>query len=126
MAAKVDRSTPFLETQHHLWELKRFPYSWLRDPGTAAHNQRLGGYKMIRTDWGIERLLKEFYGSNVIKSVHVEGDSGAAEPVEETAWLQSIADRYRCPPPIVVFFRLQRPDAEGPLRPPVGVQNTPG
>ena len=78
MAAKVDRSIPFIETHHHLWELERFPYLWLRDPGTAAHNQRLGDYKMIRTDWGIERLLKEFYGSNVIKSVHVEGDSGAA------------------------------------------------
>ena len=58
MAAKVDRSIPFIETHHHLWELERFPYQWLRDPGTAAHNDRLGDYKMIRTDWGIERLLK--------------------------------------------------------------------
>jgi len=57
MAAKVDRSIPFIETHHHLWELQRFPYQWLRDPGTPAHNQRLGDYRMIRTDWGIERLL---------------------------------------------------------------------
>src|SRR3989442_7447948 len=115
MAAKVDRSIPLIETHHHLWELKRFPYSWLRDPGTPAHNQRLGDYKMIRTDWGIERLLKEFYGSNVIKSVHVEGDSGAADPVEETAWLQSIADRYGFPHAIVVFCDLQREGAEKQL-----------
>src|SRR2546430_17638225 len=86
IAAKVDRSIPFIEAHHHLWELERFPYQWLRDPGTAAHNQRLGDYKMIRTDWGIERLLKEFYGSKVPKSGHVEGDRPGSDPVGETAW----------------------------------------
>ena len=126
MAAKVDRSIPFIETHHHLWELRRFPYQWLRDPGTPAHNQRLGDYRMIRTDWGIERLLKEFYGSNVIKSVHVEGDSRAADPVEETAWLQSIADSYGFPHAIVVFCDLQREDAEAQLARHVESKNTRG
>src|SRR3989475_12884059 len=106
MAAKVDRSIPFIETHHHLWELKRFPYSWLRDPGTAAHNQRLGDYKMIRTDWGIERLLKEFYGSNGIKSGHGEGDSRAAGPGEGTAWAPTRAGSYGFPSAGVVFCRL--------------------
>src|SRR5256712_10039353 len=118
MAAKADRSIPFIETHHHLWELERFAYQWLRDPGTAAHNQRLGDYKMIRTDWGIERLLKEFYGSNVIKSVHVEGDSRTADPVDETAWLQSIPDSYHFPHPICCFCALRRDDAQKRLRRP--------
>ena len=115
VAADVDRSIPFIETHHHLWELGRFPYRWLRDPGTVGHNQRLGDYKMLRVDWGIDRLLKEFYGSNVIKSVHVEGDSGAADPVAETEWLQSIADTRGFPHAIVVFCDLQRADAEEQL-----------
>jgi len=126
MAEQVDRGIPFIETHHHLWELERFPYQWLRDPGTAGHNQRLGNYRMIRTDWGIERLLKEFYGSNVIKSVHVEGDSGAADSVEETAWLQSIADRYGFPHAIVAFCDLQRADAEAQLARHVEFKNTRG
>src|SRR3989442_7830655 len=104
MAAKADRSIPFIETHHHLWELERFPYQWLRDPGTAAHNQRLGDYRMIRTDWGIERLLKEFYGSNVIKSVHVESDSRAADPVQGTARLPSLAGHHRLSHANVSFF----------------------
>lgn len=112
IAAHVDRTIPFIETHHHLWELDRFPYAWLQDPGTEVHNQTLGDYKAIRTDWGIERLLKEFYGSNVIKSVHVEGDSGAPDPVDETAWLQGIADRYGFPHAIVVYCNLERDDAE--------------
>lgn len=125
-ALKVDRTIPFIETHHHLWDLERFPYRWLQDPGTAGHNQRLGDYKMVRTDWGIERLLKEFYGSNVIKSVHVEGDSGAADPVEETAWLQSIADRYGFPHAIVVFCDLQRDGAEAQLARHAAFKNTRG
>jgi predicted TIM-barrel fold metal-dependent hydrolase len=112
IAAHVDRTIPFIETHHHLWELDRFPYAWLQDLGTEVHNQTLGDYKAIRTDWGIERLLKEFYGSNVIKSVHVEGDSGAPDPVDETAWLQGIADRYGFPHAIVVYCNLERDDAE--------------
>lgn len=115
VAGRVDRSIPFIETHHHLWELGRFPYNWLQDPGTEVHNRTLGDYKLIRTDWGIERLLKEFYGSNVIKSVHVEGDSRAPDPVDETAWLQGIADQHGFPHAIVVYCDLERDGAEQEL-----------
>lgn len=115
VAQRVNRSIPFVETHHHLWELERFPYDWLRDPGTDIHNKTLGEYKLIRTDWGIERLLKEFYGSNVVKSVHVEGDSRALDPVDETAWLQGIADQYGFPHAIVVYSDLERDGAEEEL-----------
>ena len=79
--ADVDRSIPFIEAHHHLWELDRFPYGWLRDPGNPGHNAFIGEYKMLRQDWGPARLFREFYGQNVIKSVHVEGDSNAPDPV---------------------------------------------
>lgn len=126
VAAAVDRSIPFIETHHHLWELKRFPYGWLQDPGTVGHSELLGEYGLLRVDWGIERLLKEFYGSNVIKSVHVEGDSGAADPVEETAWLQSIANTYGFPHALVVFCDLEREDAEEQLARHMAFKNTRG
>src|SRR2546428_10609157 len=113
MAAEVDRSIPFIETHHHLWELGRFPYRWLRDPGTVGHNARLGDYKMLRVDWGIDRLLKEFYGSNVIKSVHVEGDSRATDPVAETEGLQANAGTVGFSPAIRGFCDPQRADGQG-------------
>src|SRR2546428_12892333 len=93
-AAKVDRSIPFIETHHHLWELERFHYNWLRDPGTAAHNQRLGDYKMIRRDWGIERLLKEFYGSKELQFAHVASHSRPAGPRRENAWFEALPRRH--------------------------------
>ena len=110
IAAEVDRSIPFIDTHHHLWELGRFYYDWLQDPGWAGHNALIGDYKAIRVDWPIERLLKEFYGSNVVKSVHVEAAYAGADPVEETAWLQSLADTYGFPHALVVFCDIEKPD----------------
>jgi predicted TIM-barrel fold metal-dependent hydrolase len=112
---QVDRSIPFIETHHHLWELGRFPYRWLAEPGTPGHNERLGDYKLIRTDWGPKRFFREFYGQHVIKSVYVEGDSGAADPVDETRWVDSIAREHGKPNAIVVFCDLERADAPAEL-----------
>jgi predicted TIM-barrel fold metal-dependent hydrolase len=65
--SEVDRSIPFIETHHHLWELDRFHYDWLTDPGWPGHNALLGDYKMIRSTIGAPwRFFKEFYGENVI------------------------------------------------------------
>jgi predicted TIM-barrel fold metal-dependent hydrolase len=114
-AQEVDRSIPFIETHHHLWELSRFAYDWLKDPGTPAHNETLGDYKIVRADWGIERLAREFYGSNVVKSVHVEADYSGDDPVEETKWLQSIGDEYGYPHALVVYCNLEKEDAEEQL-----------
>lgn len=112
---EVDRSIPFIDTHHHLWELNRFHYDWLTDPGWAGHNALLGDYKAIRVDWPIERLLKEFYGSNVAKSVHVEAAYAGPDPVEETAWLQSLADRFGFPHALVVFCDIEKEDGDAQL-----------
>ena len=113
--AEVDRSIPFVEAHHHLWELDRFPYGWLRDPGNPGHNAFIGEYKMLRQDWGPARLFREFYGQNVIKSVHVEGDSNAPDPVAETAWLDTVANEYGMPNAIVAYTDLERDGAEAEL-----------
>jgi predicted TIM-barrel fold metal-dependent hydrolase len=88
---QVDRTIPFIETHHHLWELDRFPYHWLDDPGTPGHNERLGDYRLIRTNWGPQRFFREFYGQNVIKSVHVEADYNGPDPARHLA----ASDRVR-------------------------------
>jgi predicted TIM-barrel fold metal-dependent hydrolase len=113
--ADVDRSIPFIETHHHLWELGRFPYGWLQDPGLPGHNAFIGDYKMLRQDWGPARLFREFYGQHVIKSVHVEADYSGPDPVEETAWLETVAAEYGMPNGIVAYADLQQDGAEAEL-----------
>ena len=114
--ADVDRSIPFIETHHHLWDRGRFHYDWLTDPGWAGHNALLGDYGMIRSDIGLPwRLFKEFYGANVIKSVHVEAAYAGPDPVEETAWLDAVAKEFGFPNALVVFCDIEAEDGEAQL-----------
>jgi predicted TIM-barrel fold metal-dependent hydrolase len=115
-ATEVDRGIPFIDAHHHLWELGRFHYDWLTDPGWPGHNTLLGDYKMIRVDWPIERLMKEFYGSNVTKSVHVEAAYAGSDPVEETVWLEGLAQTYGFPHALVVFCDIEKPDGDEQLQ----------
>jgi predicted TIM-barrel fold metal-dependent hydrolase len=115
-AEEADRGIPFIDAHHHLWELGRFHYDWLTDPGWAGHNALLGDYKMFRVDWPIERLLKEFYGSNVTKSVHVEAAYAGPDPVEETIWLEGLAQEYGFPHALVVFCDIEKQDGEEQLQ----------
>jgi predicted TIM-barrel fold metal-dependent hydrolase len=113
---EIDRTIPFIDTHHHLWELDRFPYNWLEDPGWPGHNALIGDYKMIRSTIGApRRFFKEFYGANVSKSVHVEADYTGPDPVEETVWLEQVAQEYGMPNALVVFCDIEAEGAESQL-----------
>jgi predicted TIM-barrel fold metal-dependent hydrolase len=113
---EVDRSIPFVETHHHLWELDRFHYDWLTDPGWPGHNALLGDYRMIRSTIGNPwRLFKEFYGANVIKSVHVEAAYAGPDPVEETTWLAQVHKEFGFPNALVVFCDIESETGEADL-----------
>ena len=113
---EVDRSIPLIETHHHLWELERFHYDWLTDPGWPGHNALLGDYKMIRSTIGVPaRFFKEFYGANVIKSVHVEAAYAGPDALEETVWLEQVGKEHGFPNALVVFCDIEADGAEAKL-----------
>jgi predicted TIM-barrel fold metal-dependent hydrolase len=114
-AIEVDRSIPFIDVHHHIWDLQQFQYRWLEDSGRPELTALLGPYGMIRIDWPIERLLREFYGSNVVKSVHVEADFSGPDPVAETAWLETVATDWSFPHGLVVYCDLEQDDASDQL-----------
>lgn len=107
----VDRSIPFIDTHHHLWQLERFRYDWL----SGNRDSVLGDCAALRVDYTVDDLLADFAGSNVVKSIHVEADYSGPDPVEETRWLQSIADRQGFPHAIVVYCDLERDGADAEL-----------
>jgi predicted TIM-barrel fold metal-dependent hydrolase len=112
----VDRSIPMIETHHHVWDLERFHYDWLTDPGLSGQNRQLGDYKMLRSSIGNPwRVFKEFYGANIIKSVHVEAAYAGPDAVEETIWLDSVAKEFGFPNALVVFCDIEKEDGEAQL-----------
>jgi len=110
----ANRSIPFVDTHHHLWELDRLDYEWLTD-ATADDDGPIGPYKPLRTDWGPPRLFREFYGQNVIKSIHVEAAMTGPDPVAETEWLATVNAEYGRPNAFVVYCDLKTDDAGSQL-----------
>ncbi|MEO5883924.1 MAG: amidohydrolase family protein, partial [Candidatus Limnocylindrales bacterium] len=66
----------------------------------------LGDYKLARADWPMARLLREFHGSNVTASVHIEASYDGADPVDETRYLEAVADEFGMPNAFVVLVDM--------------------
>ena len=64
-----------------------------------------GDYAAIRKSYLLEDYIKDAQNQNLIKSVHVQAEHDDDKPVNETAWLQSLADNHssKLPNAIVAF-----------------------
>ncbi|MBC8728330.1 amidohydrolase family protein [Paraburkholderia sp. UCT2] len=78
-----------VDSHIHLWDLKTHRYPWLENPGVSF----VGDARDLKHDYLLDDLLGEAGDVDVLKLVHVEANHDPADPVEETRWLQSIADR---------------------------------
>jgi predicted TIM-barrel fold metal-dependent hydrolase len=72
----------------HLWDLKTHHYPWLANPGVSF----VGDARELKHDYLIADLLGESGGIEILKVVHVEANHDPADPVEETRWLQGVAN----------------------------------
>jgi predicted TIM-barrel fold metal-dependent hydrolase len=72
----------------HLWDLKTHHYPWLANPGTSF----VGDARDLKHDYLISDLLRDAEPIQVLKLVHVDANHDPADPVEETRWLQHVAD----------------------------------
>ena len=97
---------PVVDSHHHIWEWKDYP--WL----TAPISPKMYGsnYQPLRQDYLVEHLVADFGNNNVVKSVHVQANYDPKRPVDETKWLQSVADRAGFPHAIVGDARMDADD----------------
>lgn len=98
---------PLIDPHHHLWDITNNYYPWLNDgPKPAA----FGDYSAIISDYLIEDFLADAQNQNLVKSVHLDVGYDPRDPVGETRWLQSIADRCGFPHGIVGYADFRKPD----------------
>lgn len=106
---------PFIDTHHHLWDLENNPYPWLQE----GIDHFIGDYSPIRKTYLISDLHSDADGMPLDKSVHVQAEwDHDADPVDETAWLQSVADdpaSRGMPNAIIGYADLASPEVEGIL-----------
>ena len=102
---------PAIDTHHHIWLRKDIP--WLADPPIP---RMYGDYFGLRRDYPVEEWMNDIAPQNVMKSVHVTAMWGVARALDETRWLQSVADKHGFPHGIVCNVDLASPDAEAALK----------
>lgn len=100
---------PVIDTHHHIWLRKDVP--WLAEPPIP---RMFGEYFGIRRDYPVEEFVNDVKSQGVVKSVHVTANWG--RPLDETRWLQSIANKHGFPHGIVCQADLASPDIADALK----------
>jgi predicted TIM-barrel fold metal-dependent hydrolase len=105
----VTLAEPFIDAHLHLWELERFRYPWLADPGAEG----------LGSDYLVEDFRADVGELPLIASVHVQAEiDHALDPVAETSWLAELAaaqDADPVPTVCVGYADLRAPDLDAVL-----------
>ena len=101
-----------VDAHHHLWDLRANYYPWLSD---RIGPRMYGDYSAIRRDYLVDDFRGDIGALPVRKSVHVQAEHDAADPVRETRWLQAVADAPGSggyPHAIVAYADLSAPERD--------------
>ncbi len=98
---------PFVDAHVHLWDLDHLRYPWLTPPfaddgpngsvEAIAKTYRLEDYRADAGDWDVRGI------------VHIDAGAAPDAALDETRWLQAMADRDGMPNAIVGFADLSDP-----------------
>ena len=71
-----------IDTHIHLWDLNKYSYDWI----TNSFNKKLN------KNYLLENFLEDSKLLNLQKVVHIEANINVQNNINETQWLQSIAN----------------------------------
>jgi predicted TIM-barrel fold metal-dependent hydrolase len=104
------RILPFVDAHVHLWDLERISYPWLTPP--FSDDGPNGSVEAIAKTYTLDDYLADAGEWNVAGIVHVDAGAAASAALDETRWLQDMADARGMPNGIVAFAALDDPDVE--------------
>ena len=102
-----------VDAHHHLWDRDRHHYPWLAKPVVSGV---VGDTMPLCRNYLIADFIADHGPLEVVKSVHLQAEIAHELSVEETRWLQSLADAGPgFPHGIVAYADLSAPDVEAVL-----------
>lgn len=101
---------PIIDAHHHFWDLSLNKNPWLC--GEVRTGFRYGDYASIRKNFLVEDFKRVSANQNVVKTVHMEAEWDAADPVGETEWLMGVHDKTGYPHAIIAQAWFERDDIE--------------
>lgn len=99
-----------VDAHHHLCDLAH-SYPWLEGPAEPFRYH--GDDRPIRRSYSLDDYLRDFGGLRLVGSVHVE--NGAADPLWETRWVDSVRSMSGLPSALVAKVDLIASDARAKL-----------
>ena len=102
---------PIIDTHHHIWQHKNV--GWLQPPIIP---RLFGDYFGLLRDFPIEEWMNDIVPEKVVKSVHVTANWGLERALEETKWLQSVADNHGYPHGFTLQADLTDPGLDATLK----------
>ena len=103
---------PFVDAHVHLWDLAQIRYPWLTAPFTEGP---AGVTEPIAHDYLLADYLADAARWNVVGLVHIDAGADPAQALDETRWLEGVADHGGMPNGIVAFAPLDDPAVEALL-----------
>ncbi|WP_336963074.1 amidohydrolase family protein [Sphingobium aquiterrae] len=107
------RDMPFVDAHVHLWDLDRIRYPWLTPPFSDEGPN--GSVAPIAATYLLDDYLADAAGWDVRGIVHVDAGAEAAAALDETRWLQAMAEARGMPNAIVAFAPLDDPAVDALL-----------
>jgi predicted TIM-barrel fold metal-dependent hydrolase len=116
---------PIVDAHIHLWDLDTHYYPWLSDGNRPS---AIRDYSSLRRNYLISDFRRDSARWNLIGCVHVQAQHDPDDLVEETRWLQGVADGDPAglPQAIVADADLAGPDLPAILEGHCAFRNTRG
>lgn len=101
-AAAANTTLLKVDAHHHLFGPERSHYPMFTSPGVERF---YGNTDKLKIEFGPSQFIPLARAQNVVKSVYIE--SGFVPPIDETAYVQAIADEHGFPHAIVAKVDLE-------------------
>lgn len=102
-------SGPVVDAHHHFWDPTVNHHPWLMPD--AAIPFRYGDYSAIKRPYLPAAYFADAAAHRVVRTVYVETEWDAADPIGETRYAEALARKYGVPNAIVAQAWLDRADA---------------
>jgi predicted TIM-barrel fold metal-dependent hydrolase len=104
----MSKAEPIVDSHHHLWDTVNNNHPWLVPPAPGDPVGVMGDLTGLPRPWLITDYLPHAERNDIVKSVHIEALWGD-DPVDETRWVQAVADQHGFPHGIVSRAELRDP-----------------
>ena len=101
-----------VDAHMHLWDLEKIRYPWLTPPLPVGIT---GDVRSIAKTYLLNDYLRDAGVVRVEKVVHVEAGANPVDSLQETQWLQGVAQSRGFPQAIVAHAELNDPKVEALL-----------